>query len=384
MKRVFLDNAATTALHPEVIEAMLEAMDGRYGNPSSIHAEGRAARAALEQARKTVARFIGASIGEVFFTSGGTESNNMALKCAVRDLGVVRIISSPIEHHCVLHSLEAIERSGKARIDFVRIDAKGHIVVEHLEELLQQEAGKTLVSLMHSNNEIGSMIDLEEISALCSRYHALFHTDTVQTMGYFPIQVAETPVSFLTGSAHKFHGPKGVGFIYINKENIVRPFVDGGSQERNMRGGTENFYGIIGLAKALQIACDHMEANRLRISEVRNYFADQLQQYIEDVQFNGDPFGRGHYKVLSASFPTSAKTDLLLLNLDVEGISASGGSACSSGADAGSHVIAALGGDPTRTTVRFSFSDLNTREEVDFAIEKLRKLLPAPKQMAVV
>ncbi|NUO03395.1 MAG: cysteine desulfurase, partial [Saprospiraceae bacterium] len=277
MKRVFLDNAATTTLHPEVIEAMLDAMDGRFGNPSSIHAEGRAARAALEQARKTVARYIGASIGEVFFTSGGTESNNMALKCAVRDLGVVRIISSPTEHHCVLHSLETIERSGKARIDFVEVDAKGHVVMSHLEKLLQEDAGKTLVSLMHSNNEIGSMIDLEEISGLCQRYHALFHTDTVQTMGYFPINVGQTPINFLSGSAHKFHGPKGVGFVYINKENIVRPFVDGGSQERNMRGGTENFYGIIGLAKALQIACDNMESNRLQITTVRNYFADQLR-----------------------------------------------------------------------------------------------------------
>lgn len=385
MKRVFLDNAATTSLHPEVIEAMLDAMQGRFGNPSSIHAEGRAARAALEQARKTVARYLGASIGEVFFTSGGTESNNMALKCAVRDLGVKRIISSPIEHHCVLHSLEAIERSGRAHIDFVKIDAQGHVVVAHLEELLQQDAGKTLVSLMHSNNEIGSMIDLEEISALCQQYGALFHTDTVQTMGYFPINVSQTPVSFLSGSAHKFHGPKGVGFIYINKENIVRPFVDGGSQERNMRGGTENFYGIIGLAKAMQIACEHMDSNREQITEVRNYFAAQLQEHIEGVQFNGDPFGRGHYKVLSVSFPASPKADLLLLNLDVEGISASGGSACSSGADAGSHVIAALNGDPTRTTVRFSFSDLNTREEVDFTMEKLRRLLaPAAKPVATV
>jgi len=384
MKRVFLDNAATTALHPDVIGTMVEAMSDCYGNPSSIHAEGRTARAALEQARKTVARYIGASIGEVFFTSGGTESNNMALKCAVRDLGVVRIISSPIEHHCVLHSLEAIERSGKARIDFVEIDAKGHVVVGHLEGLLQQDAGKTLVSLMHSNNEIGSMIDLEEIAALCQRYNALFHTDTVQTMGYFPINVSQTHIGFLSGSAHKFHGPKGIGFIYINKENIVRPFVDGGSQERNMRGGTENFYGIIGLAKALQIACDNMDANHRQIEEVRNYFAEQLQRHLEDVQFNGSPFERGHYKVLSVSFPASPKSDLLLLNLDIEGISASGGSACSSGADAGSHVIAALGGDPTRTTVRFSFSDLNTREEVDFVIEKLRKLLPAAKPLAMV
>ncbi len=384
MKRVFLDNAATTSLHPQVIEAMLEAMDGRFGNPSSIHAEGRAARAALEQARKTVARAIGASIGEVFFTSGGTESNNMALKCAVRDLGVQRIISSPTEHHCVLHSLEAIERSGQAKIDFVNIDEKGHVVVTHLEELLQQDAGKTMVSLMHSNNEIGSMIDLDEISALCQRYGALFHTDTVQTMGFFPIDVSQTPISFLSGSAHKFHGPKGVGFVYINKENIVRPFVDGGSQERNMRGGTENFYGIIGLATALHLALENMERNRENITALRNYFAEQLTSCIDDVQFNGDPFGRGHYKVLSVSFPANAKSDLLLLNLDVEGISASGGSACSSGADAGSHVIAALNGDPSRTTVRFSFSDLNTREEIDFTVEKLRKLLPATQEVPAV
>ncbi|MBL7794697.1 MAG: cysteine desulfurase [Saprospiraceae bacterium] len=375
MKRVYLDNAATTQMDPQVIEFMVAAMNQYHGNPSSIHAEGRVARAAIEQARKKVANYLGASIGEIIFTSCGTESNNMALKCSVRDLGVRRIISSPTEHHCVLHSLDSISNGEQAEVKYLSVDEKGRIDMAQLEQWLREDDTKTLVSLMHANNEIGTMIDLAEVSRLCQQYNALFHTDTVQTMAFFSINLSEIKVNFLTGSAHKFHGPKGIGFLYMNKENIVKPFIDGGAQERNMRAGTENLHGIIGLAKAMEVAVENMEQNRAHITAVRNYFKARLESEFEDIQFNGDP-DNGNYKVLSVSFPASPKGDLLLFNLDINGVSVSGGSACSSGADAGSHVIAALHGNSDRKTIRFSFSHFNTMEEIDFVIDQLKKILP--------
>lgn len=373
--RVYLDNAATTQIDTPVIEAMTKVMFENYGNPSSIHAEGRNSRSLIEAARKTVARCINASIGEVFFTSGGTESNNMAIKCAVRDLGVTRIISSPTEHHCVLHTLESLNPTG-VTVEYLTVDSKGRINVQQLENLLASGNGKTLVSLMHSNNEIGTMIDINEIGALCQKYNALFHTDTVQTMGYFPIDVSKGHISFLSGSSHKFHGPKGCGFIYINANNSLKPFIDGGSQERNMRGGTENIYGIVGLAKALQESCDHMQERASHIAELKQYFMEMLSSSFNDIQFNGDIDGHSHYKVLSVSFPPSPKSELLLLNLDIVGVSASGGSACSSGAEKGSHVIEAIKADPSRKSIRFSFSHHNTKEEIDFVIKKLESIIP--------
>jgi len=370
--RIYLDNAATTALRPEVIETMTKVMQEQYGNPSSIHADGRAMRAIIEEARKKVAKLIGASIGEIFFTSGGTESNNMAIKCAVRDLGVRRIISSPTEHHCVGHSLESVERQGVV-VKMLRVDERGRLDYEHLEELLQNDLStKTLVSLMHANNEIGTVSDMARISQLCENYGALYHADTVQTMGHFPFDVSKTKIHFLSGGGHKFHGPKGEGFIYINNETQLKPFIDGGGQERNMRGGTENVYGIAGVACALELACEHMEDYRQHIEEVRSYFMEQLLENFEDIRFNGDYDGDYLYTILSVSFPQSAKSDLLLLLLDMAGISASGGSACSSGAEAGSHVLAAIGADPSRKTIRFSFSHFNTKAEVDMVVEKLK------------
>lgn len=373
--RVFFDNAATTPMHEDVISAMVEMMRENNGNPSSIHAEGRRARAAVEQARKQIAKYIGASIGEIFFTSGGTESNNMALKCAVRDLGVQRIISSPIEHHCILHTLETLEKYEEVEVNFVQLNVQGKPDLANLEALLQSSDKKTLVSLMHSNNEIGVMIDLDEISGLCEQYGALFHSDTVQTMGYFPIDVSKTKISFLSGSAHKLHGPKGIGFIYINADNLIKPFIDGGAQERNMRGGTENLYGIVGFAKALELAYENLPERHEQILSVRNYLREQLEANFAGIQFNGDP-ENGHYKVLSVSFPPSPKSDMLLFNLDIAGISVSGGSACSSGSNVGSHVIAALNKNSDFTTIRFSFSHKNTKEEVDFVVAKLKEIMP--------
>lgn len=371
--RIYLDNAATTPLRPEVIETMTTLMREQYGNPSSIHAEGRKMRATIEEARKKVAGYFNASIGEIFFTSGGTESNNMAIKCAVRDLGVQRIISSPIEHHCVLHSLEAVEKQG-VTIEMLRVDDRGRIDFDQLEELLS--AGPcTLVSLMHANNEIGTVHDMERISRLCDTYGALYHSDTVQTIGHFPIDVSKTKIHFISGGAHKFHGPKGAGFIYINGDAHLKPYIDGGSQERNMRGGTENVYGIVGLAKALELACDNMEEYRNYIEDLRSYLMKQLTESFEDISFNGDYDGNHLFTVLSVSFPASAKSDLLLLQLDIAGISASGGSACSSGAEAGSHVLEGIGADPGRKTIRFSFSHYNTKAEIDQVIEKMKTIL---------
>lgn len=375
--RVYFDNAATTPIAPEVIETMSYAMRNLFGNPSSIHADGRAVRTAIEDARKTVAKCINASIGEIFFTSGGTESNNMILKNAVRDLGVRRIVSSPIEHHCVLHTLEVLEKNTDINVQFVKIDEKGRIDLDNLTEILRGGANvKTLVSLMHSNNEIGTMIDLDAVSQICEAHNALFHSDTVQTMGYFPIDVNKTKIHFLTGAGHKFHGPKGVGFVYINGDVTIKPFIDGGSQERNMRGGTENVYGIVGMAKALEMAYDDMYDREDEIMGIRNYLKNRLLDSFEDIQFIGDFEGNFHYKVLNVSFPPSLKSELLLFNLDIAGISASGGSACSSGAEGGSHVLDALEIDPERKCIRFSFSHFNTLDEVDFVIEKLKTMTP--------
>ncbi len=373
--RIYLDNAATTPLRPEVIEVMARCMNELHGNPSSIHADGRSVRAAIEQARKTVAKYLNASIGEIFFTSGGTESNNMAIKCAVRDLGVRRIISSPLEHHCVLHSLDAVEIQG-VTIDLLNVDGRGRLDYGQLEAMLQSGNGtKTLVSLMHANNEIGTLSDMQRIAAICEKYGAYYHSDTVQTMGHFPIDVSKTKIHFVSGGAHKFHGPKGCGFIYINHEAMLKPYIDGGSQERNMRGGTENIYGIVGLAKAFELACENMEEYRQYIEDLRGYFMEQLLENFENIQFNGDYDGEYLYTVLSVSFPASPKSELLLLQLDISGISASGGSACSSGAEAGSHVLQAIGAEPERKTIRFSFSHFNTKDEIDTVLEKLKPIV---------
>jgi len=378
MQRVYFDNAATTPISEEVIEAMLPVLRGQFGNPSSIHAEGRSVRAVVESARKTVAQAIGASTAEIFFTSGGTESNNMAIKCAVRDLGVRRIISSPTEHHCGLHAIEAEQKNDHVEVLWLPVDELGHVDMQVLEQTLQESAGiKTLVSIMHANNEIGTMNDMEKISALCREYGALYHCDTVQTIGHFPVNVQKTPLNFLAGAAHKFHGPKGVGFIYINAASPIKPFIDGGAQERNMRGGTENVYGIVGLAKALELAVNNMESRTEHIRDVRNYLKERLLESFDDIQFNGDYDGACLFTVLSVSFPPSPKNELLLLSLDIAGVSASGGSACSSGAEKGSHVLEAIGADPARKSIRFSFSHYNTREEVNFIIEKLKTILPA-------
>jgi cysteine desulfurase len=372
--RIYLDNAATTPLDKDVIQTMLPYMENMHGNPSSIHHFGRETRAAIEKARKTVARLLGAQPGEIFFTSGGTESNNTAITCAVAAQGTKTIITSTIEHHCVLHTVEWLEQKGM-HVERVRVDKQGHFDLRHLEQLLQTVEGPVLVSLMHANNEIGTLQDMERMGELCKQYNAWFHSDTVQTVAHYQFDLKNTPVHFISGAAHKFHGPKGIGFLYINHAVKIDPFIHGGAQERNMRAGTENVYGIVGLAKAMELAYEQLEERNVYIGGLRHYFLGRLQQMFDDVQVNGDPVD-GLYTVLNISFPLTDQTSMLLFHLDVAGIAASSGSACSSGSDKNSHVLEAIGMDPNRVAIRFSFSHFNTREELDETLEKLKQWVP--------
>ncbi len=375
--KVYLDNAATTPMDPEVVDSMLPIMRNGFGNPSSIHSWGRETKAAIEKARKTVAGFLNASPAEIFFTSGGTEANNTAIFCSVRDLGIKHAITSRIEHHAVLHTLQELEQEGKIKLSFVDLDELGHVKLNHLEKLLKSNE-RSLVSLMHANNEIGNLLPLEKVSELCQKYNAVFHSDTVQTMGHYSLNLKKTHIDFLTCAAHKFHGPKGIGFLYINSRIKIHPFIYGGAQERNMRGGTENVYGIVGLAKALEIANGHLEEHREQISSLKDYMTVQLKANIPGIKFNGDTLGNSLYTVLNVSFPSTENSEMLLFNLDISGIACSGGSACSSGSDAGSHVLKALYGNSERPSVRFSFCKYNTKEEVDFVVEKLKELYAVP------
>lgn len=374
-ERIYFDNAATTALDPAVLESMMPYLTTQFGNPSSIYSYGREARLAVENARKTVASILHAHPAEIFFTSGGTESSNTAIMAAVRDLGCRHIITSPIEHHAVAHTAEFLHSIDGVQVHFVKLLPDGHVDLEDLEKLLASVKEKALVSLMHANNEIGNMLDLHQAGAICKKYGAIFHSDTVQTVGHFPFDLRNTPVHFITGSAHKFHGPKGVGLLYINENVQIKPFVHGGSQERNMRAGTENLYGIVGFAAALSMATKNYEQDRAHIEAVKKHMHDRLLSEIPGVTFNGDVLGKSLYTVLSVNFPKTEKSEMMLFNLDINNICASGGSACSSGAEAGSHVIRAVNNNPNKITVRFSFSKHNTKEEVDQAVAKIRALL---------
>lgn len=374
--RIYLDNAATTALDKEVLEAMLPYMTDHFGNPSSIYSYGRETRLAIENARKSVAKILGVKPASIFFTSGGTESNNTAIAASIRDLGCNHIITSLIEHHAVLHTVEHYGHAAHVSIGFVALKADGHIDLADLEKQLaeQAEAGKKcLVSLMHANNEIGVLLPIKKVGELCKKYNAVFHSDCVQTVGHYPLNLSELHVDFISAAGHKFHGPKGVGILYVNPDISIKPFIFGGGQERNMRAGTENVYGIVGFARALEIAMRDYEKESAYIKGLKAYMTDQLKQNIPGVSFNCG--AEALYTVLSVCFLRTEKAEFLLMNLDINNICASGGSACSSGADAGSHVMKALNKTDNYVTVRFSFSKYNTKEEIGRVVEKLKELL---------
>lgn len=375
MDRIYFDNAATTTLDTRVLEAMMPYLTEKFGNPSSIYSYGRESRLAIENARKSVAKILNAHPAEIFFTSGGTESSNTAITAAVRDLGCRHIISSPLEHHATLHSVEHMHSVGEVKLSWVNILPDGHIDMADLKRLLAESDEKCLVSLMHANNEIGNLLDIHAVGNLCKEYNAIFHSDTVQTVGHYPFDLRNTPVHFITGAGHKFHGPKGVGILYINENVRIRPYIHGGAQERNMRAGTENLYGIVGFARALELATQQYEKDSAYIQGLKLYMAEQLKQRVKGIDFNGDAFGRSLYTVLNVSFPKTEKSEMLLFNLDINNICASGGSACTSGADQGSHVIRAIHNNPNQVAVRFSFCKSNTKDEIDAVVSKLGEMI---------
>ncbi len=375
MNRIYFDNAATTPVDKEVLDAMLPYLTTHFGNPSSIYSYGRESRLAIETARKTVAKLLNAYPGEIFFTSGGTESNNTAILSAIRDLGCKHIISSLVEHHAVLHTVEHYGCGEEMSYSHVKLLPNGHVDLESLEEELKKQEKRCLVSLMHANNEIGNMLDIDAVGNLCKQHNAIFHSDCVQTVGHYQLDLRKTAVHFISGSGHKFHGPKGIGILYINDNIKAKPFIYGGGQERNMRAGTENIYGIVGFAKALELAMINQEKESNYIRSLKTYMTEQLRKKIKGVSFNGDHDGQCLYTVLSTAFPKTEKSEMILFNLDISNICVSGGSACSSGADQGSHVIRAIDNNPHKVTVRFSFSKHNTKEEVDQVVHKLEEMI---------
>ncbi|NEV94043.1 cysteine desulfurase [Psychroflexus sp. YR1-1] len=379
METVYLDNAATTQIDDEVISAMHESMRSNFGNPSSTHAFGRKAKAAVETARKSIASLLNVSPSNIVFTSGGTEADNMAISCAVRDLGVTRIISSRIEHHAVLNCLEFLDAEHKIDLQFVNLDENGSVDLAHLEQLLAENpTAKTLVSLMHINNEIGNILDIKAVGELCQKHKAYFHSDTVQSVGHYEMNLSEIPVDFIAVSAHKFHGPKGVGFLYVKSRSHLKPFIHGGSQERELRAGTESVHNIVGMQRALELACSNLKEESKYIKSLKKHFMTSLKAEIPGIRFNGlsGDLENSTYTLVNVSIPLSvSESDMMLFQLDLKGIACSKGSACQSGAQLGSFVLNEVYGEKLDYPgIRFSFSKFTTPKELDYVISTLKSL----------
>jgi len=380
MEKVYLDSAATTQMRDEVIVRMITVMRENYGNPSSTHSYGRSSKSLIENARKTVAGFLNVSASEIVFTSGGTEADNLALNSAVRDLDVRRIITSPIEHHAVLYTVNQLKECFDVEIVHVKITKTGDVDLDHLTELLQDTTKKTLVSLMHVNNEVGNILDINKVGELCKANKALFQCDTVQSVGHFNLDFGSIPVDFTAVSAHKFHGPKGVGFAFVRKHSGLKPLIFGGEQERGHRAGTESVHNIVGLEEALKLAHRDMDEERAYITSLKSYFIQRLEDEIPGVKFNGNSkdLEKSTYTLINVCLPVSAEKALMLLfQLDLKGIACSKGSACQSGSDKGSHVLSAFleQEDLKKPSIRFSFSRYNTKAEIDYVVETLKEFI---------
>ena len=373
--KVYLDNAATTPIAPEIIEMMSEMMKTNFANPSSVHSFGRESKIIVESARKKIAELLNTSPGSIFFTSGGTEADNMAIKCAIQNHKITHAITLRISHHAVLYPLQDLHKEGIIKLSYVDFDKDGVVSLSHLKELLADNP-RTFVSIMHANNEIGTIQDLKKIGEICKEFNAIFHSDTVQTIGHYTFNMQELNVDFMAASAHKFHGPKGIGFSYISENIKIKPLIRGGGQERNMRAGTENIYGIAALAMAMEMAYENLEAEVKYIKGLKEYMIKRLKIEIADVQFYAKctDIDNSLYTVLSCHFPETDISEMLLCNLDILGFACSGGSACASGGNKGSHVLAEIVPDSKRPGIRFSFSRYNTKEDIDFAVEKLKEL----------
>ena len=375
MKRIYLDNAASTPIAPEVISIMHKMMIEDFGNPSSIHSYGRTAKNIVENSRKKIADLLNTSPGSIFFTSGGTEADNMAINCAIEDYNITHAITSKISHHAVLYPLQSLADKKKIKLSYVKIDKNGLVSNDHLEELLNKNP-RSFVSIMHANNEIGTIQNISRINEICKKHNAILHSDTVQTIGHYPFDLQKFNIDFLAASAHKFHGPKGIGFIYISENINISPFLRGGGQERNMRPGTENIYAIAGMCKALELAYENLTKDTKYIKELKSHMINKLRSEIPGVNFYGNcaNIDNSLYTVLSVSFPEHSASEMLLFNLDILGISCSGGSACASGSTKGSHVLSTIDPDSRRTGIRVSFSKYNTIDEIDFTINKIKEI----------
>ncbi len=374
MKKVYLDNASTTALRPEVIQEITRVMQENYGNPSSTHSFGRTAKNILESSRKSIAKQLNATAQEIIFTSGGTEADNWILRSAVEDLKIKRIITSKIEHHAVLNSVLVLQSEYGIQVDYVNLKPNGEININHLAELLSQEI-PALVSLMHVNNEIGTILDLDKVARLCKQHKALFHSDTVQSIGKTEIDLQKTEIDFIVASAHKFHGPKGVGFAFIRKNSGLQPMIFGGEQEKGLRAGTEAIHNIAGMAKALEVSYENLERERKQILGLKNYFIEQLQLHFSEFKINGSE--EGFYNIINVLLPFAEdKTSMILFSLDMKGIAVSRGSACQSGSIKPSHVLKEMLSDEDikKPSLRISFSHFNTNEDIDLLIEALKTI----------
>lgn len=371
MKKVYLDNASTTPLHPEVILEMTRILTEDYGNPSSTHSLGRNAKSILELSRKSIAKHFSAAASEIIFTSCGTEANNWIMRSAVKDLKIERIITSKIEHHAVLHTAMALQYEYKIQIDYVKVKSSGELDLTHLAALLSEEK-KTLVSLMHVNNETGTVLDLDRVSQICQEHHALFHSDTVQSIGKTKIDLQHTPIDFITASAHKFHGPKGAGFAFVRKNSGLQPLFSGGEQEKGLRPGTEAIHQIAGMAKALELSYQNLDTESKYIATLKEYTIERLKTDFPDFKINGE---NGFYNLLNVTLPLAeSKTSMILFHLDMKGIAVSRGSACQSGSIRPSHVLAKMlsADELKKPNIRISFSHFNTKEDIDILIEGLK------------
>ncbi len=373
MKRVYLDNAATTPISKEIIELMSSLMKEQFANPSSTHSEGRKSKTIVEESRTIIAKILNTYPRNIFFTSGGTESDNMAIKMSIENYNIKHAITSRISHHAVLYPLEKLAKENKIKLSYVKLDENGLVSFSDLENLLKKNS-KTFVSIMHANNEVGVIQDINKIGLICQNYNAIFHSDTVQTIGHYQIDLQKINIDFLAASAHKFHGPKGIGFIYISDNVKISPFIIGGAQERNMRAGTENIHSISALAKAMELAYENLDKDMIYIKKLKSYMIEKLKLYIPDVQFfaNSNDLDNSLYTVLTVSFPLTKNSEMLLFNLDIAGVSCSGGSACASGSNKGSHVLSYFDPNAKRTGIRFSFSKYNTLDDIDFTVQKLK------------
>ena len=376
----YFDNAATTRVRDEVAEKIVDVLKNNYGNPSSTHSYGRPSKSLIELSRKEIAAHLNVSASEIIFTSGGTEADNLILRSAARDLKIRHFISSKIEHHAVTHTLDELEKDYNVKVSFVNLNKNGEVDYKNLNELLANSKDRCMVSLMHINNEIGNMLDLEKVSNICLEHKALFHSDTVQSVGHYNIDLSKTKVDFIVASAHKFHGPKGIGFAYINKSSQLRPLIFGGMQERGYRAGTESVHNIVGMSEALNISMEKLEEEKKYISELKSYFIKKLKSSINDVEFNGlsGDMNKSTYTLLNVQFPIEqSKAEMFLFKLDLKGIACSKGSACQSGSDVGSHVLNEVlsSEELNKVSIRFSLSIYNKKEDIDTTVNEIVSLL---------